>query len=501
MERHFDIDIDDQAREALRGIAHVLAARSAAGYLSGGSVRDALLGRARGDIDIAVAGDAMELGRDIARELGGRYVPLDPANGVARVVLFRERPLHVDLTSLRGDIWADLGLRDFTVNAMAVALSDIGAPVGGLIDPFGGRRDLEAGVVRAVSEEAFPRDGLRLFRAVRLVAELGFALDGETREMVVRHHRLIASVAAERVNDELCRILAAPGAVPALRLLDEVGLLIDIIPELSAARGAEQPREHWWDVLEHSVETVAAVAFLLGAAGSPHWGEEVRAQVTWPGVPDGYFQREVAAGHARSTVVKLAALLHDVAKPQTRCTDERGRMRFYGHAKEGALIADVVMERLRFSARERGLVVTMVGHHLHPRQMGDIPSRRAIYRYFRDVGDAAIDTLLLNLADHLATRGPALDLEEWQRHVDSVAYILEQHLGGEDVVVPAKLISGHDIIERFGLSPGPQVGQLLEAVREAWAAGEVSSREEALALVQSMLRGNPVPLPQAASAE
>jgi poly(A) polymerase len=160
-----------------------------------------------------------------------------------------------------------------------------------------------------------------------------------------------------------------------------------------------------------------------------------------------------------------------------------------GHAKEGAALAVNILERLRFSGKEIKLVETMVQHHLRPMQMSHdgLPTRRAIYRYFRDTGEAVIDILFLSLADHLATRGPNLDLTEWQKHAQTVEYILSQRFQEKSLVVPPKLIDGHDLINIFGLSPGPKIGQLLEAVHEAQASGELATREEALAYIRRQL--------------
>ena len=131
----------------------------------------------------------------------------------------------------------------------------------------------------------------------------------------------------------------------------------------------------------------------------------------------------------------------------------------------------------------------MVRHHLRPGQMAhdELPSHRAIYRYFRDTGDAGIDILFLSLADHLATRGPHLDLTQWQEHAQMVEYVLAQRFQEESLVVPPKLVDGHDLINIFGMSPGPKIGQILEAVREAQAAGELTTRQEALLYIREHL--------------
>ncbi len=480
-------------------VQELLAQRSIEGYLTGGFARDALMGRASGDVDIVIGAKAMELARNVANALGGKFVLLDQANEIARVVLSGERwgvwgeqkrPLHLDLATMHGSIEEDLAQRDFTIDAIAINLREIANPSAPLIDPFGGQRDLETGVVRAISEEAFRRDPARLLRAPRLAAEFGFSLDDETRTQIERHHQLITQVAAERVRDEFCRLLAAPKATKWLRLLDELGLLLAILPELSPTKGAEQPKEHFWDVFEHSIETVAAIEFLLRIEGSAYFSDEILAFAPWSLALEGHFDEEVASGHKRKTLLKLAGLLHDIAKPQARTIEETGRIRFFGHAKEGATIAQGILERLRFSVREKEMVQKMIEHHLRPGQLAgeeELPTQRAIYRYFRDTGDVGIDTIFLNLADHLATQGPNLELEEWRGHAQGMAYVLEERFREESIVSPPKLISGHDLIDIFGMSPGPNIGKILEAVREAQAAGEVATKEEALLFVQKLI--------------
>jgi poly(A) polymerase len=144
---------------------------------------------------------------------------------------------------------------------------------------------------------------------------------------------------------------------------------------------------------------------------------------------------------------------------------------------------------LRFSGKEVKLVEIVIKYHMRPGQMSQegLPTRRAIYRYFRDCGEAGIDILFLSLADHLATRGPSLNPAGWQEHARLVEYVLTKHDEQEKLVTPAKLVSGYDLIDVFNIKPGPRMGQLLEAVREAQASGEVSTREEALAYVRAKL--------------
>ena len=287
----------------------------------------------------------------------------------------------------------------------------------------------------------------------------------------------------------MLRLLAIPQAGHFLGYLDSLGLLTAMIPELVKAKKVKQPKEHSWDVFDHSIATVVAVDFLLRQGAWGHADANVLTFVPWSVRLRRYFEQEVSDGSTRGSLLKLAALLHDIAKPEAKTIDDGGRIRFLGHAGGGAESAVHVLTRLRFSNKEVKLVETMVRHHLRPTQMsrGGVPTHRAIYRYFRDTGEAGIDILFLSLADHLAARGPQLKLAEWKQHAQEADYILAQRFQEQSLIAPTKLIDGHDLITTFGMSPGPQIGQLLEVVREAQAAGKLTSREQTLSYVRDCL--------------
>lgn len=471
-------------------------------YLVGGAVRDVLLGRDTADVDIAVAADALEIAPKVAAALGGKYVLLDKMNRVGRVVLVNNGAsltggqFELDFSTFEGNIEQDLARRDFTIDAMAVDLSQVGKDDARFIDPFDGRSDLHHGVIRTVAETAFESDAARLLRAVRLAAELNFSIDQETEALIRRYSHLIGNIAGERVREELLRLLAISEDKQLLPCLDELGLLTAMIPELAQTKGIEQPKEHFWDVFDHSIQTVAAVDFLVRRGTWEYANEEVLSIAPWSEVLAQHFDLEVSHGSTRRSLLKLAALLHDIAKPQTKAIDASGRMRFLGHAQEGTVITSNILERLRFSSKEVRLVATMVKHHLRPGQMSnyELPSHRAIYRYFRDTVEAGIDILFLSLADHLATRGPHLNLAQWQEHTQMVEYVLAQREQDRNLVLPPKLVDGHDLINIFGMGPGPKIREVLESVHEAQAAGEVSSRQEALSYIDLLLT-SPTNLP------
>jgi poly(A) polymerase len=486
------LSIDPKVSVLLAAVAKRLTDEGVKSYLVGGFVRDVLLKRDTADIDIAVAGDGVAIARKLADALGGSFVLLDKVNRVGRVVITDEKApsgrWELDLSTFEEDIEQDLARRDFTIDAIAVELGELAGDVN-LIDPFNGGADLKKGVIRAVSETAFQSDAARLLRVVRLASELGFSIDRQTEALIRENCHLIADVAGERVREELLRLLAVPNSSHSLAYLDELGLLTAIIPELAEAKGVKQPKEHFWDVFDHSLETVSAVDFILHQGEWQHADGKLLAAVPWSEFLSQHFSREVSRGSTRRLLLKLAALLHDVAKPQTKAITEDGRMRFLGHGKLGAEVVVGILERLRFSSKEIRLVGVMVREHLRPGQMSQqgLPSHRAIYRYFRDTEGAGIDILFLSLADHLASRGPKLELAGWKEHCRLVGYVLEQHLEQERATAPPKLVSGHDLVNIFGLSPGPKIGKLLEAVREAQASGEITTREEALSYIRERL--------------
>lgn len=455
-------------------------------WLVGGVVRDALLGREVQDIDIAVPGDAQPVGRAVADHLGATIVPI-PEWNIVRVALpgfaGNPCPFLIDISGFAGTIADDLRARDFTVDAMAIPLRcwDSDERFDAIIDPLNGKADLARRVLRAGSDEVFEADPGRMLRAVRLAQQVRLRMQPETARLIRRDAHLLHRVSPERVRDEFMTILAATGARPQLEVLDRLDLLCRVIPELEATKHCQQPRSHhYWDVWGHLLHCVEYAEEVTAG----HRNNAIYTMAPWTGKEDSYFAETIGDGHTRRTVLKLAALLHDIAKPQTRAADADGRVRFLGHSEQGAEIVRERLTSLRMSRRITDLVSDMVLHHLRPSQLRDgsaMPSPRAIFRYYRDVGDAAVDTLYLAMADVLAARGPDLVPERWANYARMVAAVLEtgaEQPGNRNGNPP--LINGHDLMDALNLPPGPRIGSLLARLREAEAVGEISSREEAM---------------------
>ncbi|HDQ74097.1 MAG TPA: HD domain-containing protein [Chloroflexi bacterium] len=471
-------------------------------WLVGGAVRDALLERPLHDWDFAVDRGALKLARAVADAFGGAYYSLDVERGTGRVVLRTDAgtQLDLDFARLRGDdLDADLTTRDFTINALALDAA------GALLDPTGGLDDLAARRIRATSEGVFRADPVRMLRAVRMAAELGFQIEPQTASWIRRDVVYISEPSAERVRDELVKLLALPGAVEALQRLDAFGLLQPILPELDVLKGVTQSPPHRFDVWQHSLlvlDTLETVVATITEDESPTpssiagvptaaWSDLARALKRFASDVDQHLAIDVSGGRDRALVLKLAALLHDVGKRETWSQDERdGRIHFYNHEPVGAEIAARRLQALRFSSDEIARVRVMIGQHLRPAHLARAErlTRRAVYRYFRATGCAGVDVVLLSLADHLSTYGPNLQDRRWMRRL-SVAEQLLTHCFERyhETIEPPPWLTGHDLMDTFALSPGPQIGRLLETIREAQAAGELQDRESALAFARRLL--------------
>ena len=471
-------------------------------WLVGGAVRDLLLGRPAYDFDFALQGDALAVARRVANALQQPFVALDADRRFGRVVVAQELrdPVFLDFTELvNGSLEEDLAQRDFTVNALAI---DLSGATGALVDRFSGFWDLWAGCIRAVSRDVFKSDPLRMLRAVRFRAELGFFLEPDTERLVARQARLLKKVAWERIRDEMCRILASQEAGAHLTYLHDLGLLAPISPELAALAGVEQSEPHWQDVLSHSFQVVTELEAVLACAGLRN------RPGAWPGQAPPFAYARLAEclrpfllqlqvhlcsttgfGRSRALLLKWAALLHDVGKPLIQTREPNGRIRFLGHDAKGAPLAAEVATRLRFNRREVEALRLVVQHHMRPSLLAAEPkvTRRATYRFFRDLGQEGVNVVLLALADHLATWGSGLQAERWERRLDVSRQLLEGYYHQRaQVVEPPRWVTGHDLL-RLGVGQGPQIGHLLEAIREAQVEGLVTSKEEALAWARQRL--------------
>ncbi len=460
--------------ELLRELQHVLGGEQA--WVVGGAVRDGLLGRPTDDYDIAVAGDPRRHARALARALGGSSFPLSERFGGWRVV-GDHTSWHVDLIPLRdGDLKSDLGARDYTVNAMARPLAG-----GEIVDLFGGRRDLDAGVLRMVSAQALRDDPVRTLRGIRFAHELGMSLEAQTARALRAQASGLERVAGERVFAELVRIVAGAEPVRGLLLLEEHGVAEWVLPELTAMRGVEQNVFHLLDVHDHTLAVLEEVVRLQTAPGSGPLGRHGAEVVTLLAEP-------LADGLSRGDAMRFAALLHDVAKPQTRAVRDDGRVTFFDHDVKGAELAASVLRRLRTSEKLVSYVASLTRHHLrlgymvHERPL----TRRAAWRYMQLTAPYAAETTILTVADRLATRGRNSE-QAIAAHLDLAEEMLDLVLARRAVAEPPPLVRGDQLARELGIEPGPTLGRLLAQLAEDVYAGDITSPEQALRRARQLL--------------
>lgn len=451
------------------------AGSGSAPVLVGGAVRDAWLGRAAGrDLDVAVSHGAGMIARRVADRLGGACVDLDVARGTARVLALDHQ---LDLADFRASTLAgDLALRDYTVNALAVPLRELlRRGRARIVDPTGGLADLRGRRLRLPHPGVLADDPLRSLRGVRLEAALGLRLEKSATRAIRAAAPALTSVSAERVRDEVVALLALGRAAAALRRADQLGLLAVILPEIEPMRATRQPAPHRFAVLEHSFRAVAGADEIVARPERLEpFGEELAAHLGEP----------MAGGLTRGQVLKLAALLHDVSKPETRRTID-GRVRFFQHDVVGAERARAIGERLRLPGAVTAVLAQLVRHHLRPMHLANAGAMtdRARYRFYRDLGPETRDLVLLVLVDAAAVRGQR-PLAVWRR-----ATLLRDLLRGWEsqrrAATAPPLLRGGDVMAHFGLTPGPEVGRLLDRAREAQDRGLARTREEALAYLDA----------------
>lgn len=449
-------------------------------YVAGGPVRDWLLGVAAKDLDFTVPTGAVACAREVTTLLGGTFVLLDAGEDVARVVW---QGLTLDFSGFRNHsttIEDDLGQRDFTINAMAVPLAPQTGTLASLtvIDPLGGAADLGQELIRTPAVANLLADPLRLLRAYRFAATLGFAIEAQTEAAIAAHGELLADPAMERVAYELGLIMASSRAWQTIGRMAQSGLLWVVFPELVPGRGLVQPASHHLDVFEHNLEALRCLEKIL-----------LDPEEYFPG--QGGLFREAVQGK-RGGLLKWAALFHDLGKPEThRLVEEK--ITFYSHDQAGAVIFEAIAERLHWAKDDRLWVARLIALHMWPFHLSNARlrigiTRKACLRLVKAAGEALPDLFLLAMADSLAGQGAGKP-EEMEENL--AALFREVHGVYAEYIQPVlanpPLVTGHDLIEAFALAPGPAFKEILDGLIVAQVEGLVRDREQALAWVKKFL--------------
>lgn len=451
-------------------------------YLVGGILRDLILNRAKEnpDFDFCLKKGAIGFGKRIARKFKTGFVVLDKKRGCCRLVkTIKDKTSTLDFTDFRGrTLEEDLKKRDFTINALGIELDKILQNKNWdnlCLDPYGGRKDLKAKIIRIVNKNNFDADPLRMLRAFSLAAIFGFKIDKETLRLIKLKRDKILKVSPERLRDELFKILDQSNSYKYLLEMDKLKMLKLIIPEIEIMRDVRQGPYHHLDVWQHTLETVGQLEGLIQELKN---NSEIQ----------NYLAQTISSGRKRSALIKLGALLHDIGKPQAKHRED-GKTKFHGHEKIGLEISKNITQRLKLSNDERDALEKIVLWHLRPGYLADNEkiTPRATFRYFRDTGTEGVSILLLSIADQRSTKGPLTSKNSRLHHEKVVLSLIKEYFKRQKTKKLPRLITGDDLIERFDLSPSPLIGKILREVEELQAVGKIKSKKEACAVAQEVI--------------
>ncbi len=453
-------------------------------YLVGGFLRDLILKRTKPgnlDMDFAVNKDGYKLAKSFAKAIHGAFVILDKERGYARVVKnFGSKTLTFDFANFRGKTMGDdLGLRDFTINTLALNLEHLknGEDLSkALLNPFKGVEDLKKSCIRMVSSRSFTDDPLRLLRAFSLASQLNFRIETKTLKRVRRLAKNIADVAYERIRDEFFKILENEHSVEIIRQMDKIKILEKIIPQIRAMFGVSQGPYHHLDVWKHSLETLAQL-------------EKFFPELSHLQKTQDYLREKISAERSRASLIKLAALLHDIGKPKAKRSIE-GKTVFYGHEKVGRVISDNISKMLKLSTRGKFALEKLIFWHLRPGYLAEkeIPTSRAIFRFFRDTGQEAVAILLIGIADQRATRGILTAHSDRKHHEKVVMDLINYYFKKKEEKPFVRLIDGNDLIRKLHLNPSPIFSKILREVEEKQATAIIKTKEQAFVLAKKIAK-------------
>ena len=462
-------------RTSIKTMVHIdtsIFPKTPGAFIVGGSIRDMLWGRWPTDYDLAVAGDALEFARRVEINTNGRLVKIGKPDHVILRVIGKNN--IIDISGIKeGCIENDLRARDFTINAMAYELFSQR-----LIDPMAGQQDLKHRTIRMVSEASFRQDPVRLLRAFRMAAAFEFEIESQTKTTIKEQAGLIRLPARERVREELFKLLQCAGAHPYVCQMVDTGVLFYILPELSALEQCPQNRYHQLNAFEHTLDAFNHLEKLLAmnAKGLPIKRKPMVPKISVKQIP----------------LLKFSMLLHDIGKPYVQTVDEGGTLHFYGHERAGAKITRQICRRLKCSNRDADTIYFLVRHHMRPlflftavqKQGAD---RRAVMRFFRKCTANMPALLIMAAADMLG--------KEKQQSEQRNAFINFTHQLMVDfetdykpIIAAPPLITGHDLINEFGLEPSPLFKIILNRLEMERLARSDMSRQEALALVMELIQ-------------
>lgn len=439
-------------------------------YAVGGTVRDFFLGENNFDKDIIVNKiEAKKFAQDLAKTFEGTFIPLDEENKIYRIVL-PDKVNYIDVANLIGDdIKEDLKRRDLTINSIGIDLKTYE-----ILDFTGGLEDLKKKKIKHISEKNLIDDPLRILRAFRFNATLGFKIDKETLLLCKKHSSDIKKSAQERITYEILKLFGGKFSHLSIELMDEAGLLEIVLPQTKELKMVPHNSHHHLNLFMHSIETVKQIQKIY---------KESSAEVKQ------HLEKIDFGGTSRLAHLKLAGFLHDVGKFSTwTIEEETGKHRFIKHDDVGAKMIQNDLKKAKFSKKQIEYVSKMIKYHIYPSHVvcSSDSNEKSHMRLIRKMNNDVIDIITLAKADRYSARGVEITDEIVHNNISRLNSLLEFYLNVRDSLKPLpKLLSGEEVMKILNLKPSKELGIIIKALQEAQVSGEVCTKEEALEFIKS----------------
>ncbi len=491
-------------------------------YLVGGFIRDIVLDIDSRNLDIIAQFSQKKISEFVSSIKGAKFFPLDSKRRIFRMIIKHDSQIKNDSKITTVDfsfydnikIEDELSNRDFTINAIAVSTAIFSEDYESLfklpldvikdyelkmknkffeknelpdnltfelIDPFNGLKDLVEKELKLVSENALKNDPVRILRAFRFKLSHNLSISEKLKQAIISDSNMLRFVAGERKADEILKIFSNDNVSSILKKMQNLNVLKQLFPSIENSIGLFQYGYHSEDVFNHSLKCVEKMENIEEFIKSylTDYSKQIFSHLNEP----------VQGDHKRFTFLRLATFLHDIGKPETRFIDNNGRTKFHNHQKVGAKKMKDICEDLRLSNKATNYLVKIVEKHMRIPNLLSVEeiTDRATYRFIREARDELIDLILLCYVDLVADPGPLVERYSEEKMVKYFHRILKlkERVKKQD---EKPLIRGDEIIEKFGLTPGPKIGEFLKLIGKEKTLGKISTKEQALKMIQEILK-------------
>ncbi len=436
-------------------------------WLVGGYIRDVSLGIPSKDYDIAITGNATKFSRILSKKLNGHIFYLDRERKEQRITLRGRRT--IDIKPIK-NILKDLAERDFTVNAIAFDLKNLNT----IYDPFNGFQDLKRKILKPVSNRIFNEDPLRLLRLFRLAGVLNLSISKRTLNLAQKSANKIDAVASERVRAELFALFEIEKSYKYLKIMDKIKLLKFLFPEVERGTQIPQKKYRSKNLKEHSLVCYDIMEKIITK-------KRYATFVDFTSI----FEKFVTKHKA---ILKLSALLHDIGKLWTMKQDTSGSIHFHMHEKKGEIrFNQYYKKKLCLTNKESKILSMLILHHMRAHLLSRVDriTNHALYRFVKDGADAIPGILLLSYADSISSCGGGKETRKIEK---TIMNIMKYYSLAKSLTPKKRMITGDDLITKFGLTPGPYFKKILDAVEKAQIGGKIKSKTQAYSFVKKIIQ-------------